>query len=393
MIAFLMLSLVFGLIAVHPFTSYPFSLWLIRKWFFDPKAQPETHQVPSIAICVCAYNAAGSIRRKLDNLRDLSDAYQGEVGVYIYDDCSNDGTSDILREYDHLFHIVSGPQRSGKTVGMNTLLARCHEDLVVFSDANVQIELNALDVFACYFESPNVGCVCGTLHYVDSDDEVAAQTSSLYWKLEEFVKQLESDTGSVVAADGSLFAIRRELFREVPHDIIDDMFTSVSILCDGYELKRAAEAIAHERAAQKSSEEFNRKKRIACRCINCSRLLAKRLAGLSWLNIYKFFSHKLLRWTSVAWLLGSVVCFGGFLIAAIGPLPAAVVLSLAGVAIAIGHSAKVPGIRHLTEIVGVFVAVGLGVVQSFCGMRYQTWQPAQTVHGASKQPEEPAAAS
>lgn len=393
MVTFLFLTVVFGIVAIHPFTTYPLSLWCLRKLRSAPPKLSATHQSPSVAICVCAYNAAGSIEKKLANLRELADAYPGEVAVYIYNDGSDDGTGEILQAYADVFEIVDGGGRSGKSVGMNTLLSRCREELVVFSDANVQIDLNALAVFARHFESPKVGCVCGTLHYLDSDDEVAAQTSSLYWKLEEFVKQLESDTGSVMGADGSLFAIRRELFRDVPHDIIDDMFTSISILCDGYEVKRAADAVAYERAAQKSSEEFRRKKRIACRCINCCRLLATRLSKLSWLNAYKFFSHKLLRWTSIVWMVASVLCFAIFLSSAFGAVNASVVVVASLFVLCLGHFANVKGFRHLTEMIGSFVAVGIGVVQSFCGMRYQTWQPAISAHHATGQNEEPTVVS
>jgi len=380
---FLIGAIAFGIIAIHPFTTFPLSLLLVRRLMGKSQvavSAVQENQNPSFGICVCAYNEQGGIRAKLENLKTLKKSYPGPVEIYVYDDCSADDTLAILQEYSDQFTIANGTSRKGKSAGMNELMSRCNEELVVFSDANVRIDEQALDVFATYFKNPKIGCICGTLIYEDVDRKVAAQTSSLYWRLEEAIKQLESDTGSAMGADGALFAIRRSLFREVPVDIIDDMFTSMSILCDGYEIKKAPEALAFERAAQESSEEFRRKKRIACRCINCVRLLRPRLARLSLWNQYKFISHKMIRWTAVLWLALSLLLFLCFLVTQFGAGFAAGFALLTAVAFGVGSRFGWPGIRHIIEILSSFVAAGIGVFQSLSGERYQTWQPATSAH-------------
>ncbi|MEJ0071246.1 MAG: hypothetical protein WDO24_23670 [Pseudomonadota bacterium] len=59
-----------------------------------------------------------------------------------------------------------------------------------------------------YFDDPAVGCVCGHLIYVNPDETATSRNGAAYWRLEEYTKRLESETGSVIGADGSLFAIQ-----------------------------------------------------------------------------------------------------------------------------------------------------------------------------------------
>ena len=128
-----------------------------------------------------------------------------------------------------------------------------------FTDANVQLDEDGFAHLARYFSDPDIGCVCGHLIYVNSEESSTASVSSAYWRLEELIKKLESDTGDVMGADGSIFAIRRSFHRKVPNDIIDDFFTSFSILCDGKRVIRAPELMAYERSDASSTVEFRRK--------------------------------------------------------------------------------------------------------------------------------------
>ena len=139
-------------------------------------------------------------------------------------------------------------------------------------DANVVFAPDAVRRLLRPFADPAVGCVCGHLVYTAPDGAAAegggggatAATGSLYWRLEERIKELESRTGSVMGADGSIFAIRRALHRPPPRDIIDDMYVSLSILCDGHRVVRAGDALAYEATVSRPAEEFRRKIRIAC---------------------------------------------------------------------------------------------------------------------------------
>jgi cellulose synthase/poly-beta-1,6-N-acetylglucosamine synthase-like glycosyltransferase len=245
---------------------------------------------------------------------------------------------------------------------------------VVFTDANVLLEPAALAALQRNFADPSVGCVCGQLIYSNPEEGATAATGSLYWRLEERVKALESRSGSTMGADGSIFAVRRRLYRPVPPDIIDDMYVSLSILCDGYRVIRDPLVIAYERAATDSGEEFRRKVRIACQAFNCHRLLQPRLRRLPALDRFKYVSHKLLRWFGIYFfLLGAAAAAAWLLLQGLG-LVALAGLLLAAAGYAAGRAGVPRRLAQGVEIIRAMAATGWGLVRSQQGERFQTWE-------------------
>ncbi len=372
----LVLALCFGLLAVWPFLGYPLTLeWLARRRSRPVRASEAPKDWPrAVDLVFCAYNEAAGIGRKIENCLAIDPAGR-ELRIHVYSDGSTDGTETAARAYADRIDLVVSPERTGKSVGMNRLLERCAGDVVVFTDANVELPPDCLRQLLPLFADPEVGCVVGHLVYVNADDGSTAEVSSLYWRLEERIKALEARIGSTMGADGSIFAIRRRLFRPVPPDIIDDMFTSLSILCDGYRIARADHLVAFERSAGDRGDEIRRKIRIACRSFNCHRLLWPRLRRLPPLELYMYVCHKLLRWFTFVWLLLAAVFY--LLFALASPAPALWLgLPLAGIALfAIAWAARLRLAQQLVDVLLAFAATARGVLESLQGRRYQTWQP------------------
>jgi cellulose synthase/poly-beta-1,6-N-acetylglucosamine synthase-like glycosyltransferase len=368
-------------LALHPFTTYPLSLALLRRLRPQPVRPVPDGGPRSFAVCLCAYNEEAVIEDKVLNLLEMRQALGGALDILVYVDAATDRTAELLRRHEDVLTLVVSPQRHGKTHGMNRLVSLTRADVVIFTDANVRIDPETLPNLARYFADPSVGCVCGTLTYTNDDETPTAASGAAYWRLEETIKQLESDTGSVIGADGSVFAIRRELHRPVPEDIIDDFHVSLSILCDGRRVVRAPDIRAYEKGATSSGDEFRRKVRIACQAVNVHRLLRPRIARTDLLTRYKYASHKWLRWMT------------GFLLAAAG-LSGLLFLWLAfqwtGLAVAFAGAGAaalldrlgVARVRTVREILSAFAATAVGVLRSYRGDRFQTWTPAQSVRRA-----------
>ena len=361
-------------LGLHPFLIYPVSLALLARIAPQPTAAGAAAQGTRAALCVCAYNEERIIERKVENMLAMRRAMPG-LDLLLYVDAATDRTADIARSYGDAIRVVVSPTRTGKTQGMNTLVTATDATFIVFSDANVMFAPDALPRLLAGFADPQVGCVCGHLVYTRSESSATATTGSAYWRLEEWIKAMESRSGSTMGADGSIFAIRRRLHTPPPADIIDDMFVSLSILCSGHRVVRVADAVAFEELVSRPDEEFRRKVRISCQAFNVHRLLAPRLRRLGALDRYKYVSHKLLRWFSAYLLALSGISLLGALaaIAAWKILAAVLALGAAGTAVGLARPHSLLG--KLIDIMLALTATGFGVLRSLRGDRFQTWTP------------------
>jgi glycosyltransferase involved in cell wall biosynthesis len=370
-------ALALGL-AMHPFTTYPLSLAVLAWLRPRPHCIGTQRNRSKVAVCVCAYNEEAVIAARIDNLLRQRAATPG-LDILVYIDAATDGTAAIVRSYGDAIRSYVSPERRGKSYGMNRLVAMTDAELIVFTDANVIFAADALPQLLAPFADETVGCVCGHLIYTaPSDASATARTGSLYWRTEERIKELESRAGSVMGADGSIFAIRRQLHRPPPDDLIDDMFVSLSILCLGHRIVRAEGAKAYEEIVAISAEDFRRKIRIACQAFNVHRVLWPSLRSLPWLDRYMYASHKMVRWMTIYLLGFAAACFLAALIYAGAAIPAAALAGIAGAMAAWARLVSVGPFAAATAIMTAFAATGLGVLRSLTGSRYQTWEPPES---------------
>lgn len=368
---------------LHPFTTYPVSLALLKRSKGQPIPPPSAASepppdAPEMAILLCAYNEERVIEAKIENMMALKRAYP-KLSVYIYVDCASDRTAELLEPYrDRIFLHVS-PERMGKTHGMNLLMSQVKAPYVIFTDANVILDEQVPLRLLRYFSDPQIGCVCGHLRYTNADDSVTASSGSLYWRLDEWTKRLESATGSAMGADGSLFAIRRDLHRPAPVDMFDDIFVSMTILCEGHRLVQADDVIALEESVPNQREEFQRKIRIGCQAYNAHLQLWPSIRKLDGFTVYKYVSHKWLRWLAIYFLAGGAVLIEVGLIASGQPLLAAGLFGLGVLGLAGGYFSLARPLAQVWDIATAFLGTGLGVVKSLRGHRFQTWQPASSI--------------
>jgi cellulose synthase/poly-beta-1,6-N-acetylglucosamine synthase-like glycosyltransferase len=380
--ALLILGFVALLLAMHPFVSYPCSLLMLKALRNRRRPRLEAaHRPLTFAICMCAYNEEAVIEAKVANLLRLKERHP-DLKILIYVDASSDRTAALLQPHRAVIDLHVAAERHGKTHGMNLLAARTDADVLVFTDANVVLDMSCIDDLTRHFADPEAGCVCGNLNYTNGSTSVTASSGTLYWRFEEAVKRLETETGSALCADGSIFAIRRALRRAPPDHIIDDMYVSLMVLVDGYRVVQARDVRAYEASATDVAEEFGRKVRIACQAFNVHRLLWPRLRKLDALTRYKYVSHKLLRWLGIYFLTLAAGAFIAAAVAAGHTASALTGIALVLIAAIVGYRWSVKPIAQLVDLIIAIAGAGVGVWRSVRGERFQTWTPASSVREA-----------
>ena len=177
--------------------------------------------LPAVTVVIPCYNEAEHVAAKIANLR-AADYPPGKIEIVVVSDGSGDRTVDVARATTGV-RVVSWLERRGKAAALNAGLRAAHGDVLVLTDANARLEAGALRALVTPFADPNVGAVCG-----EQVIGAGAAGERFYWRYEAYLKRREAALGSVVGADGSLYAVRRELFRPLPEDrlIMDDFFVS-----------------------------------------------------------------------------------------------------------------------------------------------------------------------
>lgn len=252
---------------------------------------------PTISIIIAAYNEEKHISAKIHSILD-TDYPLGNLEIIVASDGSDDDTEKIVSEFDQkVVKLISLP-RQGKLYALDQAVRYARGELLVFSDANAIFDKNALRSIVQNFADPAVGGVCGNQLYVSQDQgDVSGEGESLYWSYDKWIKSLESRTGSIVSADGALYAIRSELYR-LPQStaVTDDFAISTSVIEQGYRLVYEPEAIAYEEPSPAAQNEFRRKVRIMNRGLR-GVILRRKLLNPFRFGFYSFelFSHKALR--------------------------------------------------------------------------------------------------
>ena len=295
--------------------------------------------------------------------------------ISVFDDGSSDNSARLLAEVPHTLRLVSGPGRSGKAHGMKQMAASSTAKFLIFTDANVTVAENCVEVLSQVYLDDTVGGVCGTLRYVAEGMTETAQAGGFYWKLEEWIKDLESRTGNVMGADGSLFSIRQELYPAFPDSVQDDFTSSMSVVYQGKRLIKSSALSATEDPVTEANEEFRRKVRIAARAFHTHRCMRDGLVRLKVLDRYKYFSHKVMRWWGGALLTLSIALLLTGTLILFPTVATALLLALAFGACVALLCVPVKPVPTLRSILVSIMATTWGCFRAVRVVRFTTWNP------------------
>ncbi len=253
---------------------------------------------PEITLLISAYNEEREIDAKLQNSLTLD--YPPELlTIVVVSDGSTDATNELVTAYEPLgVRLISFTSNRGKISALNDAMTQINTEIVVFSDANVMYDSTALRKLVRNFNDPSVGVVSGKVLLLNGTLSYGS-SERIYYCLEHFIQEMEGRTGTLVGADGGMYAIHRNLFHPPPVDtILDDFVISMDIANQGYRIIHEREAIGYERNLHELNEEFRRKARIISGGFQCLLRGTAIPTLVQPLLLFNFISHKLLRWLS-----------------------------------------------------------------------------------------------
>jgi cellulose synthase/poly-beta-1,6-N-acetylglucosamine synthase-like glycosyltransferase len=273
-------------------------LLLVRlKRLFRSEKKLEEY-LPEVTLVVPCFNEEDFIQEKIANTQQL-DYPKDKLRVVFITDGSTDRTVQILEKEEGL-ELMHRDIRAGKAAAMNRAMKAVDSEVVVFCDANTELEKGAIRNIARHYQDPLVGGVSGEKRVRKTGDaDLAGAGEGLYWKYESALKKLDSELWTIVGAAGELVSFRTSLWQDLEEDsILDDFMMSMRIAAKGYRFIYEPEAYAIESPSADIREELKRKVRIAAGGWQSM----SRLAFLLWpfprpVLSFMYISHRVLRWS------------------------------------------------------------------------------------------------
>ena len=286
---------------VHCYVLFPVTLPFVSEIFKRKGSKAEgSEELPKVSILISAYNEEAVIERKIQNLLEL-DYPKEKLEILIGDDGSADRTAEIVERYkDQGITLVKAPQNAGKAAMLNRLHKHATGDILLFCDANTILFPNVVRKLIDPFKDKKNGCACGHLILTDKSGSELGRGESAYWDLESEIKKFEGMMDLLIGGNGALYAIRRELYTDLPtkKSVMDDFFVTTKILQKGYYSTFISSAIGTEQTSKETTGEYRRKVRIGRANFNYLLSYLPLLNPFRPLRCYLFFSHKILRWFS-----------------------------------------------------------------------------------------------
>jgi biofilm PGA synthesis N-glycosyltransferase PgaC len=275
----------------YTYVGYPLlAMALARLVEWAPRLD-ETYR-PTLSVCMAIHNGEPFVGAKIASLQRLQ--YPPDrLELVIYCDGCSDRTVEIVlacAERDPRIRAIVVDQRLGKPTALNRMREAATGEVLVLTDVRPPLAPEAATALVGPLADPTVGCVSGNLVLAGNSG------SGAYWKYEKLIRGSEARIGGLVGVSGTIYAIRRRDFPELPPDIIlDDMWVPLTVA-----LERRARIAFSERAAAfeqafDDDREFGRKARTLAG--NYQLLARKPQLLIPFVNPvwFEMVSHKLLR--------------------------------------------------------------------------------------------------
>jgi cellulose synthase/poly-beta-1,6-N-acetylglucosamine synthase-like glycosyltransferase len=220
-----------------------------------------------VTVLIPAYNEAQNIAATIQNKFE-QDYPSDRLEIIVISDSSTDDTDNIVREFvSKKLRLIRRERREGKAAALNEGVRYASGEILVFSDANSLFARDAIRRMMENFADPEIGYVTGNLAYRLRTAGVAGNGCSAYIKYENAMRLLETRAGSIIGVNGGVDAIRRELYTDVPQQLITDFVLPLHVISTKHRVVYDERVHSFEVANTKLGSEFRMRIRVGLRAL------------------------------------------------------------------------------------------------------------------------------
>jgi cellulose synthase/poly-beta-1,6-N-acetylglucosamine synthase-like glycosyltransferase len=219
---------------------------------------------PSVSLIVAAHDEQDVIERRVENLLAL-DYPAEQLEIVVASDASSDRTDELVEAIatqESRVRLIRAP-RGGKVAAQNLAVRETSGEILAFSDANATWPPDALGKLVRSFADPDVAYVSGRATYADAD---GTNREGAYWAFELWLREQESQLGSITGGNGPIYAVRREDYVDVDPRFGHDLAFPYLMVQRGRRAVYDPEAISVEKPSRDLEDEYRRKVRMFEHC-------------------------------------------------------------------------------------------------------------------------------
>ena len=374
------------LLILYVYAGYPIVLKIASLLHARKDAEiPKDADWPTLSIVVTVYNAAHLIEEKLKNLSSIE--YPGEMDInFVLDGCT-DQTAANVQEFSHLVpwnvRVVEAEHRNGKEVAIRNAMPNFQGEVLMFSDADAEMQPDAVLELVKKLKQQDVGVVCGRELHLSREKNSAGEGQGMFYRYEEHIKRMQEQCASMCYIQGGVFAMWRDLYpKEIPVGCTQDGIIAFDAVLSGKRVAYQPSAVSQEYYDIDMKADFSRRIRTVSRAfysVCCRRQIFNPFRA-GWYGMHVL-SARVLRWMVVPIALVSFVLLCSA--ASMGDRLAFLGLGcffVWTVAALIGFALEAAGKRMTCFYVPFYfsyihIAAMLGVLQVMLGKRTATWNP------------------
>jgi cellulose synthase/poly-beta-1,6-N-acetylglucosamine synthase-like glycosyltransferase len=296
---------IFVFLIFYTYAGYPLIVELLARF---KKKVPEYFPIqPSVSLMIAAFNEEHIIEAKINNALNL-DYPREKLQIIVANDNSTDQTAAIANKYaGQGVLLVTTPDRMGKIGNINHAAQFAEGEILVISDATNMYDRNAIQELVNPFSDPSVG-ISGGIHVIEQGDGVLGDSEGFYWKYETWIENNESILGTCITANGDILAIRRELWKEIPVEVInDDLYLAITTIRDGKRVVITPKAIGRERVSPSARDEIIRRTRMNAGLFQAMSMSGQTMPWRYPQYVWQIISHKFMRPLLPFWMIGALL--------------------------------------------------------------------------------------
>jgi len=370
---------------LHSYVLFPLIIRMRAGRLTPPEPDPLPEPAPFVSIIIAAFNEEQVIVEKLDSI--FGGQYpRDRFEVLVGSDASTDHTVELVSDYagkqPGRLQLSAYDRRRGKPNVVNDLVSAARGEILVLTDANVIFDSDTLNELIRPFADPLMGLVDTRMINMGMKREGISYQEKAYISREVDIKRCESTLwGSMMGPFGGCYAIRRSLYRPVPHNfLVDDFYLNMLVLESGFKAINRPSARVFEDVSNDLKIEYRRKVRIATG--NFQNLA--RFGHMLWPpwsgRAFSFMSHKVMRWLGPHFMLLALaslvfLSFGSdFYRLGLFTYLGLLLLPLMDFGLK-SVNLHAPILRFLTHFLAMNLAMGVGFIRYLKGVKSNVWQP------------------